>query len=63
MATKSYDLVKIQNLEANAGLTVEAYEKKYLFHRLKGRFLHSSDLSLETSTPDGHENIYLPMDI
>ncbi|CAD8043266.1 unnamed protein product [Paramecium primaurelia] len=63
MSSKSYDRQKIMNIEANVGLTKEQYEKKYLFHRLKERFLHSSDLSLETITPEGHENIYIPMDI
>ncbi|CAD8061585.1 unnamed protein product [Paramecium sonneborni] len=63
MQSKSYDRQKILNIETSVGLTKEQYEKKYLFHRLKERFLHSSDLSLETITPEGHENIYIPMDI
>ncbi|CAD8059783.1 unnamed protein product [Paramecium sonneborni] len=63
MSSKSHDRQKIQNIEQQVGLTKEQYEKKYLFHRLKERFLHSQDLSLETITPEGHENIYIPMDI
>ncbi|CAD8056819.1 unnamed protein product [Paramecium sonneborni] len=63
MSSKSHDRHKILSLEQNVGLTKEQYEKKYLFHRLKERFLHSQDLSLETITPEGHENIYIPMDI
>ncbi|CAK88017.1 unnamed protein product (macronuclear) [Paramecium tetraurelia] len=63
MSSKGHDRQKILSKEQNVGLTKEQYEKKYLFHRLKERFLHSQDLSLETITPEGHENIYLPMDI
>jgi hypothetical protein len=41
MSSKNYDRQKVTNIEISVHLTKEQYEKKYLFHRLKERFLHS----------------------
>lgn len=63
MSGKQLDRQKILGIEAEKGLTQEGFERKYIFHRLKERFLCSSDLSLDTITPEGHDNIYLPLDL
>lgn len=53
---------RIKQQEDALGITQDNFEKKFVFHRLKDRFLSSMTLALEQLFPDGHDNIYLPND-
>jgi hypothetical protein len=44
--------------ETQLGITQENFEKKFVFHRLKERFVDS--VTLEFLSPNSHDNIYLP---
>lgn len=55
----SFDREKIIGIESMAGVSQDAFNRKYSFHHLKERFLNCSDLSLDI---EGHENLYMPLD-